>query len=41
MNLTKPGTYVKGYINYYTCIKFKSSSIKNGSRNVKKVEITN
>ena len=25
--LTKPGTWVRGYTNYYTCIKFESSSI--------------
>ena len=41
MNLTKPGTYVKGDINYNICIKFESSSIKNGLKNVKKVKITN
>ena len=41
LNLTKPGTYVKTYSNYYICIKFESSSIKNGLRNVKKVLITN
>ena len=40
MNLTKPVTYVKGYINYYICIKFDNSSIKNRLRNVKKVQIT-
>ena len=41
MILTKPGTYVKGYANYYTCIKFESSSIKNDLRNVEMVQITN
>ena len=52
MNFTKPGTYVKGYINYYTCIQierffyyiciqFDSSTINNGLRNVTKVQITN
>ena len=41
MNLSKPRTYVKGYTNYYICIKFGSSSIKNGLGNVKKFQITN
>ena len=41
INLSKPGTFVKGYTNYYICIKFGSSNIKNGLRNVKKVQITN
>ena len=41
MNLSKPRTYVNCYTNYYICIKFGSSIIKNGLRNVKKVEMTN
>ena len=40
MNLTEPGVYVKAYTNYYTCIKFESSTIKNGIRKAKKVQIT-
>ena len=39
VKINKNSTYVKGYINYYICIKFKSSSIQNGIRNVKKVQI--
>ena len=31
----KPGTYVKGYTDHYICIKFESSSIKNGIKNAK------
>ena len=41
MNLTKPGSYIKGYTNYYICIGYESSSTKNSLRNVKKVQITN
>ena len=41
MNLSKPRTYAKVYINYFICIKFESSSIKNGFCGVKKVQITN
>ena len=40
MNLTKPGTYVKGYTNYCICIKSQSSSMKHSLRNGKKVQIT-
>ena len=36
MNLSKPGSYVKRYTNYYIGIKFGSSSIRYGLRNVKK-----
>ena len=39
VNLTESGTYAKGYINDYICIKFESSSIKHDLRNVKKVQI--
>ena len=35
MNVTKCGTYVKGYVNYYIGIKFKSSGVKNGIGNTK------
>ena len=41
MTLTKPGTYVKGYNNYYICIKFENSNIKYVLSNVKRVQITN
>ena len=41
MNLQKPGTFVTGYTNYYNCIKFESSHIKNGPNNAKKVQIIN
>ena len=39
--LSKPVTNGNGYINYCICIKFESSSVKNGLRNAKKVQITN
>ena len=38
MNSTKSGSYVKGYTNYYICIKFESSSITNDQRNAKKLQ---
>ena len=38
---SKPGAYVNSYTNYYISIKFKSSIVKNGLRNAKKVQITN
>ena len=41
INLTKPRTYVKGYINYYICIKFKSCSLKNGFRNANNANLRN
>ena len=37
IDVTKPGTYVKSYINYHICIKFTSPSDENGIRNAKKV----
>ena len=41
MNIMKPGIYVKGCTNFYICIKFKNSNIKNGLRNAIKIQITN
>ena len=32
INVTKPGTYVKDFINYYLFTKFKSSCFKSGLR---------
>ena len=41
MNLTKPGTYFKGYTNHYICIKSESSGGEGGINNAKKVPIAN
>ena len=38
IDLTKPGIYVKDYINYHICTKYESSCIKNDLRNSKKVQ---
>ena len=35
INLIKPAIYVKGYTNYYICIKCESSGINHGLRNAK------
>ena len=41
MNLTKRRMYVKGYTEYYICIKVNRCIIKTGLRNVNKVQIPN
>ena len=41
INLTYHRTHIKGHTNYYICIKFESSRLKNGIRNAKAAQITN